>query len=400
MADKIIIIGGGQAAAMAAAALRQNGYQGALTLISDEQERPYERPPLSKGALLEDNPQLQPVLPADWWQTHNVTLRLGTTVATIDHQQHRVVLDDGEALPYDRLLLATGAKARPLPELDALGDVTFTLRHAGDAARLRDQLIAGRRVIIVGAGTIGLELAATATQRQCQVTVVEMAPMVMGRNAPPPVRDWLEQQHLAHGVQFKLNNSIEHVALRDGEIDATLQNGERISGDLIIYGIGIVANDQLAQQAGLATANGIVVDTLCRTSDAAIYAAGDVTLMRQPDGSLMRRETWENANQQAQIAAAAMLDLAPPVFGPDWFWTDQYAANLQFVGNMQGDHWVVRGDISAGKAIWFNLLDGQLIGAATLNQGREIRQLRKMVQAGVRPDIQALTDSNVALKTL
>lgn len=230
MADKIIIIGGGQAAAMAAAALRQNGYTGTLTLLSDEQHPPYERPPLSKAALLDENPALQLVLPADWWQQNAVTLRTGVQVTRIDRDHRLVELASGEALPWDKLLLATGARARPLPALDALGDVTFTLRHAGDAARLRRALQPGKRLIIVGAGTIGLELAASATLRQCQVSVAEMAPVVMGRNAPPPVRKWLTQQHQQHGVNLYLNNSIEHVTLRAGEIDAQLQNGEQLRG--------------------------------------------------------------------------------------------------------------------------------------------------------------------------
>ncbi|MBJ3816316.1 phenylpropionate dioxygenase ferredoxin reductase subunit [Shimwellia pseudoproteus] len=400
MAEQIVIIGGGQAAAMAAAALRHNGFDGGLTLLSDEPCPPYERPPLSKAALLDDNPALQPVLPADWWQQNKVTLRTGVQVSRIHRATRQVELLTGECLRWDQLLLATGAKARPLPALDALGDVTFTLRHTGDAARLRAALQPGKRLIIVGGGTIGLELAASATQRQCQVSLVEMAPEVMGRNAPPPVRAWLAQQHRQHGVELLVNNRIEQLTLAGGEINALLQDGTQCRADLLVYGVGILANDHLAADAGLETDNGIIVDNHCRTSAAGIFAAGDVARVRQPDGSLARRETWENANRQARLAAAAMLGLPPPEDTPGWFWTDQYQANVQFIGEMAGDNWLQRGDPDQGNAIWFNLVNGALAGAVTLNQGRDIRQLRKLIQYACRPDPASLADPSVPLKAL
>lgn len=187
----IIIVGGGQAAAMAAASLRQQGFTGELHLFSDERHLPYERPPLSKSMLLEDSPQLQQVLPANWWQENNVHLHSGVTIKTLGRDTRELVLTNGESWHWDQLFIATGAAARPLPLLDALGERCFTLRHAGDAARLREVLQPERSVVIVGAGTIGLELAASATQRGCKVTVIELAATVMGRNAPPPVQRYL-----------------------------------------------------------------------------------------------------------------------------------------------------------------------------------------------------------------
>lgn len=395
----IAIVGGGQAAAMAAAALRQQGFDGELHLFSDEQHLPYERPPLSKAMLLDDNPQLQPILPAGWWREHNVQLHLGVTVQTLGRQTHQLVLADGQSYPWDRLLIATGAAARPLPLLDKLGDRCFTLRHAADAERLRDTLLPGKSIVIVGAGTIGLELAASATQRGCQVTVVELAPTVMGRNAPAPVRDYLLARHQQAGVRVLLNSAIEHAEA--GEfLSLTLQNGETLLADAMVYGIGIVANDALAREAGLETANGIIVDSACTTSDPDIFAAGDVALTRQPDGSLRRVESWENANFQAQIAAAAMLGLPLPTATPGWFWTDQYSDNLQFVGEMQGESWLCRGNPEDGRAIWFQLRDGAIIGAAALNNGREVRVLRKLIQSGRAMSEEALCDEGVALKSL
>lgn len=395
----IAIIGGGQAGAMAAAALRQQGFSGPLHLFSDEAHLPYERPPLSKAMLLDDNPQLQPVLPASWWQTHNVQLHLGVTLREIDRASRTLTLADGQTYRWTQLLLATGAAARPLPLLDALGDRCFTLRHAGDAERLRTVLQPGKSVVIVGAGTIGLELAASATQRGCRVTVVELASTVMGRNAPAPVRDYLLARHQLAGVRVLLNSAIEHAEA--GELlSLTLQNGETLAADAVVYGIGIVANDTLARDAGLETANGIIIDSACATADPAIFAAGDVALTCQRDGSLRRIESWENANFQAQVAAAAMLGQPLPDAAPGWFWTDQYSDNLQFIGEMQGESWLVRGDPDAQKAIWFNLQDGVIVGAVTLNQGREIRLLRKWIQTKKKPPAAALVDETILLKSI
>ena len=395
----IAIIGGGQAAAMAAASLRQLGFGGEIHLFSDEQQLPYERPPLSKAMLLDDNPQLQPVLAADWWLANNVQLHLGVTIRHLDRQAKTVVLADGQHYPWTKLLIATGAAARPLPMLDALGERCFTLRHAADAERLRPVLDAGKSLVIVGAGTIGLELAASATQRGCQVTVVELAPTVMGRNAPPPVRDYLIRRHQQAGVRLLLNSAIEHVEAGE-KVMLTLQSGEQLQADAVIYGIGIVANDTLARDAGLETANGIVVDARGMTSDPAIFAAGDVAITRQPDGSLHCIESWENANFQAQTAAAAMLNQPLPVATPGWFWSDQFNDNLQFVGGMQGENWICRGNPDERKAIWFQLRDGALVGAVALNQGREVRVLRKLIQSGKPLARDALTDERVALKSL
>ncbi|KFK97492.1 MULTISPECIES: 3-phenylpropionate/cinnamic acid dioxygenase ferredoxin--NAD(+) reductase subunit [unclassified Serratia (in: enterobacteria)] len=396
---QIVIIGGGQAGAMAAAALRAQQFSGSITLISEEPELPYERPPLSKDMLLSPTPQLQDILPATFYEENRITLRSNKRVVAIDINHNSVVLADGEELAWDKLLLTTGAKARRLAQLDALGDKSHTLRTAADARRLRSVLNAGQQILIVGAGTIGLELAASATQRGCQVTVVEQAPIVMGRNAPPPVRDYLMNLHQQHQVRFCLDARIEHAALEQERVVLTLQSGEQLRGDAVIYGIGIEANDQLAVQAGLATANGIIVDDQCRTSVANIYAAGDVTLRRQ-NGQLVRLETWDNANQQALVAACAMLDKPLPAAVPMWFWTDQFDSNIQFVGAMHSDRWLMRGNTKGHSVIWFALQDGRLTGAITLNQGREIRHLRKLIQQGITLDEKQLLDPQVALKNL
>lgn len=400
MHNKIIaIVGGGQAAAMAAVALRQQGFDGEIHLFSNEPHLPYERPPLSKAMLLDDVPQLQPVLSTDWWRDNNVQLHLGVTVRTLGRQTHELALADGQTYPWDQLLIATGAAARPFPLLDTLGERCFTLRHAGDAARLREALSPGQSIAIVGAGTIGLELAASATQRGCQVTVIELAATVMGRNAPPPIQRYLTARHQQAGVHLILNNAIEQVF--EGErLTLTLQSGEQLQVDSVIYGIGIIANDELAREAGLDVANGIIIDASCTTADPNIFAAGDVAVQRLPDGTLQRCESWENANNQAQTAAAAMLELPLPTLPPSWFWTDQFNDNLQFVGDMRGECWVVRGNPDDGKAIWFQLRNEALIGAVALNNGREVRVLRKLIQSGRAVSKEALCDESVTLKSL
>lgn len=396
---QIVIIGGGQAGAMAAAVLRAQQFTGAITLINEEPELPYERPPLSKAMLLSPTPQLQEIFPASFYQENAIVLRRNARVIAIDAQQHSVVLADGEELEWDKLLLATGASARRLPSLDALGDKSHTLRTVADARRLRTVLNTSQRILIVGAGTIGMELAASARQCGCEVTVIEQAPMVMGRNAPPPVRDYLTKLHQQYQVRLCLDARIEHATQEQGNVVLTLQNGERLIGDAVIYGIGIEANDQLATQAGLATANGIVVDDHCRTSATDIYAAGDVTLRYQGE-QLVRLETWDNANQQAQLAACAMLGKPLPAAVPVWFWTDQFDSNIQFIGSMHSEQWLMRGSAEAHNAIWFALQDGRLAGAITLNQGREIRHLRKLIQSENQVDETLLTDPQVTLKSL
>ncbi|SQI43704.1 3-phenylpropionate/cinnamic acid dioxygenase ferredoxin--NAD(+) reductase component [Leminorella richardii] len=396
---QIVIIGGGQAGVMAAAALRAQQFAGTITVVSDEPDIPYERPPLSKDALLSPTPQLQGILPTSFYKENDIILRRSTRAVAINTQQRTVVLSDGEELKWDRLLLASGARARRLALLDALGDKSHTLRTAVDAGRLRTVLKANQRILIVGAGTIGLELAASARQCGCEVTVIEQASTVMGRNAPPPVREYLTKLHQQHQVRFCLNARIEQAALEQGNVVLTLQDGERLVGDAVIYGIGIEANDRLASQAGLATANGIIVDDRCRTSEADIYAAGDVTLQRRGE-QLVRLETWDNANQQASVAACAMLDKPLPAAVPVWFWTDQFDSNIQFIGDMQNERWLMRGSADAHSAIWFAVRDGRLVGAITLNQGREMRHLRTLIQQAGQVDEKQLTDPLVALKSL
>ena len=399
MEKHFVIIGGGQAGAMAAAYLRQKGFNGRLTLICDEAVMPYERPPLSKASLLDDDPQLQFILPSNWWQANRVSVMQQCLVNAIEPQQQRLSLENDTFINFDKLLITTGARARRFPLLDELGDRASTLRHHLNAEALRSHLQNQERIIVVGAGTIGLEVAASARRSGCEVTVVEAAPVLMGRNTPKPVQEFLLDFHQNRGVKFYFNAQVER-AESGSEIVLTLQDGQQIKGDQVVYGIGIEPNDQLAQQAGLETHNGIIVNNQCQTSIPNIFAAGDVTLCTNSQGQLVRKETWENANRQADIATSAMLEQPVMQQGADWFWTDQYDLNLQFIGDIHSDHWMVRGSVRAHKAIWFNVVDHQIKGAITLNQGREIRVLRKLIDSGKAVDIPSITDETIALKSL
>lgn len=400
MNQTIIIVGGGQAAAMTAAALRQQGFDGTLKVLSEETYLPYERPPLSKAMLCDEDPRLTPVLPENWWQDNHVSIQLAQKVVGLDTDRKKLQLADGSEEHFDRLVLATGACARRLPLLDKLGTCSHTLRSAADAERLREELKPGRRVLLVGAGTIGLELAASARHRGCDVTVLEAGPTVMGRNAPHPVREWLINRHAEAGVNILLNACIEAASVRENQVTLTLQDGRELQGDLVIYGIGITACDELAREAGLETDNGIIVNPQGQTSHPAIFAAGDVTRVRRADGLPERLETWENANRQAEIVATTLLDQPQPEAVPGWFWTDQYEANIQFIGSMAHENWLVRGTPDGGKAIWLALQNGKLTGAVTLNQGREIRVLRQLISSGKTLSAEQLTDESVVLKKL
>ena len=350
-----------------------------------------------EAMLLDENPQLQPVLPASWWQEHNVQLHLGVTLREIDRASRTLTLTDGQTYRWSQLLLATGAAARPLPLLDKLGERCFTLRHAGDAERLRDVLQPGKAIAIVGAGTIGLELAASATPRGCQVAVVEMASSVMGRNAPAPVRDYLLARHQQAGVRVLLNSSIEHAEA--GEfLSLTLQNGETLLADAVIYGIGIVANDALARDAGLEAANGIIVDTACSTADPAIFAAGDVAQHHQYGLCI---QSWAFAQNQAIATAKAMLD--PQASGYDeapWLWSDQYDRNIQILGIPQaGSRTIVRDEPQG--AIYFSLnADGRLTQLVAFNNARIVKLAKRWMAAGRDLSNVPLADPTFSLMSL
>lgn len=400
MSESIVIVGAGQAGASAILALRANQYQGKIVLVGDENHLPYERPPLSKDVILKPDETKIEILSQQKLDELNVQFIRHQAVTALFPAEHRIELQNGDSIAYSKLLLATGGSARRLPMLDALGQQVYTLRNVEDAQALIPIFQAGKKILIVGGGVIGLELASSARSKDCQVTVIEQGTMVMGRSSPAILSEFLLEQHRKQGVNVRLSTQISQAELRDGQVVLTLADGEQLIGDAVIYGIGIIPNAQLAEKAGLDVDFAIKINQNGQTSNADIYAAGDVAIQQQADGSYRRIETWENANNQATIFAHHALGLDVPSFNPAWFWTDQYNINFQFVGDMLAQQWHIRGEINHEQPnfILFGVSDGKVVAGITVNQAKDMRHLKKMVAQQRTFDAETLLDLSIDLK--
>ncbi len=405
MADNrtFVIIGGGQSGGWTAKTLRGEGFEGRVVLIADEPFIPHERPPLSKEVLLGDQPPESTYLwPAESYDESNIELRLGAQVTRISPAGHSIEIDGGETIPYDRLMIATGARVRRLPVTGAELAGVHYLRGIRDTEAIRADLAADARVLVVGGGWIGLEVASAARRLGGQVTVVEAMSQLCGRALTPDLADWVLALHRGHGVDIRLETSVERFE-GDGRIaQAVLSDGSSIEADLAVIGIGVVPNVEIAAEAGLEIDNGIVVDEFGRTSDPDIFAAGDVT--NHPNALLDRRirlESWENAQNQAIATAKTMLDTGMAYAEIPWFWSDQYDVNIQLIGLPEGwSETVTRGDRDAGQFIVFYLKDGRIDGAAAINNPRDIRFARRLMAAGKVVDPVQLADPDVKLQAL
>jgi len=406
MADSsrtFVVIGAGQAGGWGARTLRDNGFEGRIVLIGDEPHLPYERPPLSKSALLGET-GLEDALfwPRSEYDTLNIELKLGVSATAIDRAAHQVTLSGGETLGYDRLLLATGARPRVLPTPGADLDGVHYLRAIADTLAMRDDIAAGGPALVVGGGWIGLEVAAALRKQDRPVIVVEFADRLCGRAVTPAFSDWLLELHRGHGVDVRLNTGVERFE-GDGRLArAVLSGGETVDCALAVVGIGVVPNSEIAEAAGLKTDNGVVVDDQGRTSDPDIFAAGDLT--NHPNALLDRRvrlESWENAQNQAIATAKAMLDAGQPYAEIPWFWSDQYDVNLQLIGLPQGwDSEVTRGDPADGAFVTFYLKDGLIDGAVAVNNGRDLRFARRMMQRAIKVPPEELADTSIKMQAL
>jgi 3-phenylpropionate/trans-cinnamate dioxygenase ferredoxin reductase subunit len=321
----------------------------------------------------------------------NITLRTGVTVKAIDRSAQTVIQGDGSMLPYTGLVLATGStpRALPLPGGDAPG--VLALRTRDDASAIADRLAAcieqQRPVVVIGGGFIGLEVAATARKKGLAVTVLEAAPRLLGRVLAPVLSDWYAELHRGHGVQLVLGAQVAGIeADAQGVTGAKLADGSVMPAGLVVVGIGVSANDQLAQAAGLECERGIVVDACGRTSDPLIVAAGDCTARRLSDGSLLRLESVQNATEQGKSAAAALLGQDRPFTATPWFWSDQYDKKLQMAGlSMGADGWAVRGDMATGSFTVYHFKNDRLIAADSVNASKDHLLVRKLLDAGVSP---------------
>jgi len=404
-ARQIVVVGGGQAGAQALASLRQWGYDGALSLIGEETALPYQRPPLSKaylkGELAEDRLYFKPHA---WYEDQDVDVRLGTLATSIDRARRSLHLADGGALDYDALVLATGSRPRklPVPGADLAG--VHDLRSLADVNRLRPAMVEGRRIAIIGAGYIGLETAAVACQLGLEVTVLEMADRVLARVTSPLMSSFYEALHASHGVDIRTNARVSGIRDDgDGAVAAVLlDDGTEIGADLVLAGIGIVPNEELARQAGLACRNGILVDRDGRTHDPRIFAAGDCACRPLVHyGRTGRLESVHNAIEQGKLAAAAILSRARPPEDVPWFWSDQYDIKLQIAGLSQGhDQVVVRGDPAAGAFAAFYLSEGRLLAVDAVNAAPEFLASKKMIGMGVQLAPAELSDMSVSMKEI
>jgi len=397
----IVVVGGGHAAAQLSASLAEKALQAKVTLVSDEAQLPYHRPPLSKAYLKEAEPAAAWLRSADFYAGHGAEWRLSTRVARIERDGRRIELACGESLPYDRLVLATGARARTLPGLPEGLDNVHTLRTLDDAARLRGRLQAVERVLIIGGGFIGLEIAATAAQMGKQVTVLEAAPRLLARSASPEVSDHLLASHRAAGVDVRLNAVIERYDIRAGSVVAVETADASVPADLVVVGIGAVPNDELAREAGLACDNGIVVDAHMVTSDPAILAVGDCTAFPfAPLGRRIRLESVQNANDQARCAAQTLAGMAKPYSALPWFWSEQGALRIQIAGVPEPHHErVMRGDPAQGGFSVLHFLDGALTCVESVNAPADHMAARKLIADACRVPRDAASDPSIPLKS-
>lgn len=403
-AEKIVIIGGGQAGAQASFSLRQGGYEGAISIVCDEHAPPYQRPPLSKAFLKGEMPEERLYFkPAAWYEDNGVELMLGVTATKIDRSARQVHLGHGGVLDYDALILATGSRPRPLPLEGADLSGVFELRSLEDVERLAPQTIAGRSIVIVGAGYIGLEAAAVARQLGLNVTVLEMAPRVLARVTSPTISEFYEKTHRAEGVDIRCGAGLAALKGEDGKVTAAVLNsGEELPADLVLVGIGILPNQELAAEAGVACENGIMVDRDARTNDPRIFAAGDCA--HRPlvhYGRSGRLESVHNAIEQGKLAAAAILSKPRPNEDTPWFWSDQYDIKLQIAGLSTGyDELVVRGDPDARKFAAFYLKEGKLIAVDAVNSAPEFMVAKKLIAAGAAVAPERLSDTSISMKDI
>jgi 3-phenylpropionate/trans-cinnamate dioxygenase ferredoxin reductase subunit len=399
----MVIVGAGLAGLTVAETLRTEGYEGPITLLGDEPCGPYHRPPLSKGYLLGDTQEAQLVMRApELMAKKNITLKVGAGVTAIDRAAKQLTLADGSKLAYDCLALCTGSRLRPLPLAGADLNGVFGLRSLADSKAIAAALETAQSVVVIGGGFIGLEVAAAARKKGKAVTVLEAADRLMARVVAPLISQFYFDLHAGNGVEVVLGAMVSELVGRDGHIAAVkTRDGREFAADLLIVGIGILPNAELAQAAGIECDGGIVVDACSRSCDAAIVAAGDCTARRTEDGGLRRLESVQNAVEQGKSAAFALLGREREFNAAPWFWSDQYEVKLQMVGLTAGfDQVVTRGDPATRKFSAFYFKAGKLIAIDSLNQPAEHMSGRKLFEKGVFPTPQQAADTGFALNAL
>jgi len=403
MAAPIVIVGAGQAAASFISRHIALGSEQPLLLVGEESHPPYQRPPLSKKYLLGELERERLLIrPLQWYADQAVELRLDTRIDTIDRERRQVVSSAGESIEYDKLLLCTGSSARALPdEIGGSLDGVFTLRSITDIDRMSPEFQAGRKLLIVGGGYIGLEAAAVGRQLGLEVTVLEMADRILQRVAAAATSDYFRKLHSAHGVSLHESARMTRLLSDGGKVcGAELESGDIIDADLVLVGIGSIPNTEIAQAAGLECANGICVSETCQTSDAGIYAAGDCSNFVR-NGQHIRLESVQNAADQGDLIARFLAGEKVTYTALPWFWSDQYDCKLQIVGLNHGySQTVLRPGVNPGsQSIWY-YRDQQLLAIDAMNEPKSYAFGRKIIEAGKHPTAEEVADPATDLKAL
>ena len=371
-------------------------------MVGAERHVPYERPPLSKERLRGETDETGALHPEAWYEENEIRLRLGIRAIRVDPQGRTLVLEDGETIPFDRILIATGGRNRRLAipgrELEGI----FELRTIEDSEGIRQAASAGRRAVVIGAGFIGTEVAASLRARGCDVEVVEMLETTLARALGPEIGRVYEGIHRDHGVRLRFGETVERFE-GDGRVERVVTSrGDRIECDLVVVGIGLEPNIDVIEGSGVTIQDGIVVDQYCRTSVDGIYAAGDVANHFHPlFDRRMRVEHWDNALKQGAAAALNMMGRPTPFEDPHWFWSDQYEHNLQSIGQaLDWDRVVVRGKIGDRRFVAFYMKDGLVEQVVGVDMGKDVRRARGLVTSRRPVDEKNLLDEDVDLKSL
>jgi 3-phenylpropionate/trans-cinnamate dioxygenase ferredoxin reductase subunit len=396
--NTFVIVGGGLAGAKAVEALRDNDFDGDITLFAAEEQLPYERPPLSKEYLAGKKSLSDfTVQNSDWYRDHNVDLRLASRVSSLDPAAHTVGLPDGTIAPYDKLLLATGSASRrpPIPGSDA--DGVRYLRTYDDAEALNSVLTEGSSLAVVGAGWIGLEVAAGARQRGVDVTVVETARQPLLAALGETVGEVFANLHRDHGVDLRLQAQVEEITTAQGRATGLkMRDGSTVAADAVLVAVGAKPNVELAEQAGLSMGDGgVLVDASLRTSDPDIYAVGDIAAAEHPlFGCRIRTEHWANALKQPAVAAAGMLGKPGEYAELPYFFTDQYDLGMEYVGHAPSFERVVfRGDVSSREFVAFWLDgDNRLLAGMNVNIWDVLDDVKSLIRSRTPVDVDKLTD--------
>lgn len=392
MTRTFVVVGANLAGGRAVETLRSEGFDGRIVLVGAEKGRPYERPPLSKDVL---RGEAEPTFLRDenWYAVNEIDFLSGVRVTELDPTGH-VTLESGEVIAFDACLLATGGRPRRLSDAEGV----YYLRALDDATALRDALAARPHVVVVGAGFIGAEVAASARMVGCDVTMIEVFDVPLKRVLGDELGALYARIHTDHGVDLRLGEGVESLTA----LSVTATSGTRYDGDVVVVGIGIDPNIELAQGAGIECSNGIVVDELCRSSAPNVFAAGDVA--NRPDvfsRARIRVEHFQNAQNQGAAAARSMLGKGEPFHEVPWFWSDQYDVNLQMLGHPSPLHErVTRGVPEDLDFITFDLHRDQVVAAVAMNRGRDIAATRRLIERRVKIDAERLADDDVPLRDL